>query len=540
MSEECFSANPGLKKSTLLVGLIRRLFVAMPILFVGGLLLLNLFLRTAPFKKRFDNKLSHVAHAPVSTGRISYAPWSGLRIRDLAIAAPEDASLLSKTPFFRSDSAWAKIRLRPLLNGIVEISEVGLLAPRIACIRGEQGNFLLPFQRQLPRANSTAPIVDLPAREPDPGAKPPEIEQPANKEPSTQPPKLATETPLPTPVAPSPRPVISVPSPKPPRKKSLHVEISEVVIQRGSLTLLGSDGQQPFSELRDFEMRVNLTGESTGTLRASSVSVLDHLEVRDLAADVSIVGTKIRVSKLTGTWDKGEITGNAEVNPSAGGLPFLAHIESGFDLAGLAPELIPPTSLAKADHPTATFDIYGFATKLDTVRGALRFENLAIPRNAIHAAAQKFGLQTVREVSDLNFEIARVHFMYQSSAIVFNEVNFNADQVVLRGVGQVTPGGDLDFIFRGYVPSAGASAIGRFTHGWPKNRLLTFEELENTTYIYRDVPVEGNLRNPLIDLWGQGRFFTVGQVVEMVNILRDEARARARAPHQGAESNPGP
>ena len=64
--------------------------------------------------------------------------------------------------------------------------------------------------------------------------------------------------------------------------------------------------------------------------------------------------------------------------------------------------------------------------------------------------------------------------------------------------------------------------------GWPRYRLMNFMGLENTTYIYRDMLVKGTIRQPTVDAWGDGTFYTVPALLDEVRELREAGKAAER------------
>ena len=126
---------------------------------------------------------------------------------------------------------------------------------------------------------------------------------------------------------------------------------------------------------------------------------------------------------------------------------------------------------------------------------------------------------------NLNFEIAKVQFHLSNGGIVLDDVNFNADRVVVRAAGDVSAAGHLNVVVRTYIPVTAVSAIGAFMRGWPPNRLMDFIGLDYTTYIYRDMRVEGTISEPAVDAWNNGTFYTVPALLDEVRELREAGKS---------------
>ena len=305
--------------------------------------------------------------------------------------------------------------------------------------------------------------------------------------------------------------------------------INDVVIRKGSVTLLGSDGMTGLGEWRDCELRLNLRGEKPGTLRASSAIFLNRLEVREISGDITVEGSTLRISNLAAKWAAGRISGKAEANLGHPAGPFAAGIDTTIDLAKIAPEIVPAGTSAESNRTTAQLRVQGYARTLETVRGALVFDGLSIPRDAIQATGKNLGFNSIQRIEDFDFEIARILFSLRQGAVVLDEFNFNADRVVVRAAGRTTSGGGLNLTIRGYVPATAVSSLAKLTKGWPEYRLIPFEPLENTTYIYRDVPVGGNIQSPLVDLWNDGRFLPLDEIADEIASFREAAKSPGAA-----------
>ena len=131
----------------------------------------------------------------------------------------------------------------------------------------------------------------------------------------------------------------------------------------------------------------------------------------------------------------------------------------------------------------------------------------------------------IGEKRNLDFEIAKVQFHLSNGGIVLDDVNFNADRVVVRAAGEVSAAGLLNVVVRTYIPVSAISAIGEFMRGWPRNRLVNFIGLDYTEYIYRDMRVEGTISEPAVDAWNDGTFYTVPALLDEVWELREAGKS---------------
>jgi hypothetical protein len=503
----------------------RRLLVGIPLLAIVGLLLINVFLMLPPVKHRITRRLSAVLGADTDIGRITWSPWAGVRARNVRIAAPQEAIAVADVPFFESDTAWIKVGIWPLFAGVVDVAEVGIDSPRISCVRAADGRLLLPFNRGLPViASEVAPagpeqpeIIQTPEVDPDQvpdptntnveGSSAPKPETNANDR------KVATPKPVPTPAA---------------RKRSLNVRLGELVIHEGKVTLLGERDGRGLGELRDFQMRLKLSGGEAGAFEASGATVLGKLEFTDIGGKVTAAAGGFEFREMHATCKAGKISGSADLGIANPGTPFAVDLKS----EGLKPSiLLQPVGDVDADtlkwldtEIVVQTRIQGYARALNTVVGAMRFEGLQIPTAAV-LSAFSLGGSAAERAGNLDFEIAKVQFHLSNGGIVLDDVNFNADRVVVRAAGEVSAAGLLNVVVRTYIPVSAISAIGEFMRGWPRNRLVNFIGLDYTEYIYRDMRVEGTISEPAVDAWNDGTFYTVPALLDEVWELREAGKS---------------
>lgn len=501
---------------------IGRLALLVPVLGMGGVIAANLLLLLSPVRSRLERGLSAALGAPARVERVTWTPWGGIRLRGLVVAAPREAATLTKAPFFESDAARLRFHWLPLFSGIVDISEIAMDAPRIACVRGEDGRLLHPFGGGPPVVveaignpfvSGGAGIAGAPS--PGDGETAPVD---GGKGPAADGQEVTAAPPAP------PTAGDQATGRRASRKsRSLEVRLREVVIRKGSVTLLGNDGSDGIARLRNVEMRVDLSGEQPGTFHALRADVLGRLRISDIRAAVAVDGGAIRLQEIRANWGGGGLGGAVQVGLTQPGVPFSADLNS----VGLTPgafikpagEVDAATRSALESAITVRLRLAGFARSLDTVRGALLCEGLQLPVAALVPGDSADGIGG--QAGILDFEIARILFRLSRGAIVFDDVHFNADTVVIRAAGSIAPSGELNVAVRTYVPAAAVTALGAFMSGWPEERLLHFTGLEHTDYIYRDALLSGTVGAPAVDLWQEGRFLPLKALLGEIRSLRE-------------------
>lgn len=498
-----------------------RFAIGLPILAVVCLLGMNLLLMTPMLKGRLERKASAVTGAKMNIGRVTWSPWAGVRAREITMAAAEEAAAVKDVPFFESDTAWVKIRLRSLFKGVLEITEIGMDSPTIACVRSADGRLLLPFSRSL------APVaVDLTAIDPESAEI--EVKSETVKEATEEKPESAASdqevAEIPKKDEPSKR---TVSAPAVEAKRSLELRLGDIVIREGKVTLLGEKDAKGLGELRDFQMRLSLRGDKPGTFEASGATVLGRINIEKISGAVIARNGGFEFSDVEATWPGGKVVGGANIAIARPGVPFTVDLRT----EGLKPSLfvqaddsVDEAAVELLEHELKVgLRIQGFARALHTVAGAIRFEGLEIPTGDI-LAESALAESTAERAGTLSFEIAKVIFHLSQGGIVLDDVHFNADRVVIRAVGSISASSELNVAVRTYVPATAVSAIGTFMRGWPKERLMHFTALDYTTYIYRDVLVRGMLSEPAVDLWNDGTFFTIPALLDEIRDLRASAQ----------------
>ncbi|MGK0187283.1 MAG: hypothetical protein ACI9R3_003069 [Verrucomicrobiales bacterium] len=509
----------------------RRLLFAVPILAIVGLIGVNVLLMFPFVKGRIERKISAVVGARTEIGRVTWSPWAGVRAREVTVAAVDEAIAVADVPFFESDIAWVKVRLRSLLKGVLEITEVGIDSPRIACVRAADGRFLLPF------AGRPAPVsVDVSAIDSSPAIGEKRIQQATEESDSPTAEEGSREDEVVKMTPPTRK------APVPDKRRTLKVLLGEIVIQEGQVTLLGGGSGKGLGELRDFEMRLNLRGKEPGRFQASGATLLGRLEVEKIAGTVQAQEGGFEFRDIGATWAGGKVVGSANLAVMRPGLPFTVDLQT----EGLKPSTFlkvddsadPATKALLEDDVTVQLRLQGFARALHTVAGLIRLQGFQVPDAALLTGSSMQG-STTENAGMLDFEIAKILFHLSSGGIVLDDVHFNADRVVLRAAGTVSATSELSIAVRTYVPVTAVSAIGAFMNGWPKERLMHFTALDYTPYIYRDVLVRGSLSEPAVDAWNDGTFFTLPALLDEIRELR-EASSSMQVDAEPAAASPAP
>src|SRR5580765_5140938 len=112
--------------------------IALGVLLVGALLAVPLLLDSPAMQAYVQQTASHALGRPVKFGGLSIAalPLPSVRLRQLQVA--EDPAF-GPGPFVTVNEGRMRIRLRPLLQGRVELADLTLEEPRIRVIEDAAG-----------------------------------------------------------------------------------------------------------------------------------------------------------------------------------------------------------------------------------------------------------------------------------------------------------------------------------------------------------------------------------------------------------------
>jgi hypothetical protein len=264
---------------------------AVAVLLGLGLLAINLYVQSPGTQVRLREIVSENLGYPVSVFRISFTPWNGFHLQDVAIQDPS-----VDYPLLKAQDLWIRCNYLPLFRRKLIVREVFLNGAEIR----------IPTTARL---ESESESNDLPAAESTP---PPDS--------SVASPSIAKRG------AAGPRSEKAVPSENG-IPGNLWVEIHKFKIRNGSIYFLGATGV-PTATLRDVEGSVQShKGEYIGKVRISSAALSDSINAEEISSPVKCSNGALDLESITAQFSGGEIHGNFHADLTNSELPYRLHFE---------------------------------------------------------------------------------------------------------------------------------------------------------------------------------------------------------------------
>jgi AsmA family/AsmA-like C-terminal region len=255
-----------------------------------GLLAINLYVQSPDTQLRLREIVSENLGYPVSVFRISFTPWSGFHLQDVAIQDPAVGY-----PFLKAQDLWIQCNYLPLFRRKLIVRQVVLSGAeiRIPTAAGLESE----TETETP-ATASAPLHDsrkesLPTAKPDSGTSRPEKTQSAEN---------------------------GTPG-------NFWVEIRKFKIRNGTIYLLGATGL-PTATLREVEGSVQShKGEYVGRVRISSAGISDSINVEDISSPVKCSNGALDLENITAQISRGEIHGSFHADLTRSELPYQLHFQ---------------------------------------------------------------------------------------------------------------------------------------------------------------------------------------------------------------------
>ncbi len=467
---------------------IRKIFLYASIVFVVlgsvGLVGLNLYLRSAGFRKQVSEEAAKAIKMPVSIDAIGYTPWGGAVARGVRITeqAASDSAAFLKVP-----TVVIRIRLLPIFRGRVVIDDTIVESLSLVARQDKDGNIIFPSLPEEPK----------------------QVEGPKN---DGEPENVETA--------------------KPAKKAdSLAVEFRHGSIQKGALRLDDAKGRA-LVQAEDFSTRVTVT---TPEVIAGSVEVASlHLE--------GLHGPLTRLKiPFTKTSESVEIP-NATVEYAAGKISLSGSVQmrdGGFPLRGKGSLLsLDLSSIAKSKEVIiggrlmGDFEFRGDAGDPKSLRGRGRLE-VKDGRLDQFPLLQTLGLLLqVPELVSTTFDEAYAEMEYKNSRLRVDQLKISSTNLRLTASGSVKEDQKLDLNARLAIAPAIAERL-------PESVRKAFEPDDEVGWAKIDFDIRGSVDSPKTNL--QDKLLKEagkGKVMEILGGLLSEDQPAA--PGESGPNQPPP
>lgn len=263
--------------------------------FVGlvgvALLAINLYVQSPGSQQTLREIVSENLGYPVSVFRISFTPWNGFHLQDVAIQNPA-----VDYPLLKAQDLWIQCNYLPLFRRKLIVRQVYLSG----------AEFRIPTAGRLESETETDDRLKVESA--------PQLE--SKKGPSS------TAT---------PGAAISQPGKLSPAEGripgNLWVEIRKFKIRHGTIYFLGPAGV-PTATLRDVEGSVQShKGGYIGKVRISSAALSDSINVEEIASPVNCFNGALDLASITAQISGGQIYGVFHANLTDPELPYRVHFQ---------------------------------------------------------------------------------------------------------------------------------------------------------------------------------------------------------------------
>jgi hypothetical protein len=256
-----------------------------------ALLAINLYVQSPGSQQTLREIVSENLGYPVSVFRISFTPWNGFHLQDVAIQNPA-----VDYPLLKAQDLWIQCNYLPLFRRKLIVRQVYLSG----------AEFRIPTAGRLESETETDDRLKIESA--------PQLE--SKKEPSS------TAT---------PGAAISQPGKLSPAEGripgNLWVEIRKFKIRHGTIYFLGPAGV-PTATLRDVEGSVQShKGGYIGKVRISSAALSDSINVEEIASPVNCFNGALDLASITAQISGGQIYGVFHANLTDPELPYRVHFQ---------------------------------------------------------------------------------------------------------------------------------------------------------------------------------------------------------------------
>jgi hypothetical protein len=354
------------------------------VLVVGALWYATRYVNTPAFKGKLLAAAREAAGADVKIGAMNVSLWSGITLKDMAVANPTGfaGQLLTVDAFV------LRYRLLPLLRGRVEIQQLSLDRPVITLSRNAKSEW---NYENLGAPADTPPVVATPSAP-------------------------ATKTGMP-----------------------LDIALSKLALTHGDVLMLGEAGK-PLAKVQgiDFTSAVKLTGSKlsgAGRAGVDLIAVAESLFVRQVSAPVSFTGDDVRLAPLGGKMADGNVSGELALR-LMGGFKYLVNLQvKDSDVSKLLQEAGAKQVMTGKLQLAAKFEGTG---GLPTMAGAGKAEITGGKLMEIPALNLVATLLQVPELRDMKFDECLMEFSLTNNGMQTPVIRLTSPRVQITGKGSVS------------------------------------------------------------------------------------------------------
>ncbi|MBV9491866.1 MAG: hypothetical protein JO069_19395 [Verrucomicrobia bacterium] len=383
---------------------VRVLSFALPasaVLFVLGLLGINLYIQSPGTHQALCQALSQSLGLPVSIFRASYSPWSGLVLEGVEVQDPDDAGLAVRAQRIKARCDYLRLLRHQLIIKQIAFQQVDAKVP-VPALMGE-------------------PHPSEPPVGPGLAARPREGGSPAANVPAAA--EAPSSTPIPT------LPVLRRGS------RPFAVQVERFKVTDATLNLVARDGS-PVSSIRDLELWARLEdGVYTGRMQATAAAISSVLTFGDLSSPLRASAAGIELPALQAKICGGQLEGSFQIEATTPPYRYQLRLAiAGVDVNEMGSRI---AGVLERAHGTlqASLDLRGAAANLALNAGEGRMQVMSGYIDQ-YPLLKEIGRWTqIDELQRLELKEARSHFRVAGTNVNVDDLRLvsNNCDVTLSG-----------------------------------------------------------------------------------------------------------
>jgi hypothetical protein len=275
---------------------------------------------------------------------------------------------------------------------------------------------------------------------------------------------------------------------------------------------------KPLLEVRDVEMVLGLEGlpPEGGEFKASSATLFERLEVKNLRSPVVTDGITLALSALECDFEGGTVKGRIETNVLASGLPFLVALRVEDIPMQVASDLFGGRLSFSGGKIESQVQLLGLLRVPATYRGRgmVRVAGARLERNQfLGRAAPAAG---VNALQGFDLEDLSMRFAVLQGQVLVEELNLVSPDLSLSARGYVGLNGALNVAARVYVSERVYHGAVALEDRFPESVGFGFRAFEGSSRFFRDYLVQGTIVDATIDFLENEARMNVGEIREVM------------------------
>lgn len=466
----------------------------------------NLLLNLPPAKAKLTRLVSRPGQ-PVEIGRISYWPWSGLRMHRVRVGETDPPLLETEV---RASVAPLRLLGEYFRGDTITIDELRCHDPKITLLMPEaQAEVERPTVAQTEGLVSpgSAPLTAANGNpEPAPAEDPDAVVAPSA-------PDGASAAAGGKPVKPA---VVS----RPPQRGG--VQFGKISVLGGEIVIRDGPSDREMVRIASFELdyspSIGGQSDAVATVRAGEVSLLGFQLAPTATADITVKSAGIEIRNISIPVLDGAITGIANVYGTAN-WPFQAQFgASGLSLSELPADLTKQLPVAVTGGEAGfRMRLRGYAKAPGETRGRLFAEASGMSVRAVDSAGALGRFFSLDDSGAVAFEEADTTLDFVGGTLLLSEASLRSGATWIKAAGEINRRGTLRAVARIYGAGdhlQGLERMARARRGEEQSERGLLVPMPGTDWRFHDFLIAGAASRPQFDFWNTGSFSPMEELLE--------------------------